>query len=400
MLRHLGVDDVTLRAARVITGKAQLEAFGSLMPEDQFEALWLLAEGFEPEDIYRDLVAARQAVAVEETERKQGELAAAVSRTRSRIALVTGPEELADILAKPFDAWRIFLHPTQRRVAYRPAYTGPAQITGGPGTGKTVVALHRVKHLLGRSPDTRVLLTTYTGALARSLRSGLALLLDHDQTRLDRVTVTTVDATAHRIVRELHGNPGTSSATRTSGDAGSAWPAGSNCRGPTPSWPRSTGMCCSPRTCAPARSTRSVCGADAAASSRPGSVRGCGRRWRGSRRNSLTTAPARGCSCAPEPPGCWRTDRARAFRTTTWWWTRRRTCTRPVAAAACAGARRARRPVPHRRPAPADLRLRVSLRSSASPSRDEARGCVSTTVPRKRSCAGRGRFSTGSRWRT
>ncbi|MFC8710327.1 UvrD-helicase domain-containing protein [Streptomyces sp. NPDC057197] len=208
VLRHLGVDDVTLRAARVITGKAQLEAFGSLMPEDQFEALWLLAEGFEPEDIYRDLVAARQTAAVEQAEGKRGELAAAVSRTRSRIALVTGPGELADILAKPFDAWRIFLHPTQRRVAYRPAYTGPAQITGGPGTGKTVVALHRVKHLLGRSADTRVLLTTYTGTLARSLRSGLALLLDHDQALLDRVTVTTVDATAHRIVRELHGNPG------------------------------------------------------------------------------------------------------------------------------------------------------------------------------------------------
>ncbi|MEU4108048.1 DEAD/DEAH box helicase [Streptomyces sp. NPDC027717] len=208
VLRHLGIDDVTLRAARTITGRAQLEAFGSLMPEDQFEALWLLAEGFQADDIYRDLVAARQAAPLGD-DAKQGELAAAVTRTRSRIALVTGPEELADILAKPFDAWRVFLHPAQRRIAYRPNYPGPAQITGGPGTGKTVVALHRVKHLLGRSPGTRVLLTTYTGALARSLRAGLALLLDHDQGLLDRVTVTTVDALARRTVRDLHGNPGT-----------------------------------------------------------------------------------------------------------------------------------------------------------------------------------------------
>ncbi|MEU7316467.1 UvrD-helicase domain-containing protein [Streptomyces sp. NPDC007083] len=207
-LRHLGVDDVTLRAARTITGKAQLEAFGSLMPEDQFEALWLLAEGFKAEDIYRDLVAARQSASEDDTP-VQGELATAVSRTRSRIALVTGPEELADILAKPFDAWRVFLHPAQRRIAYRPSYAGPAQITGGPGTGKTVVALHRVKHLLGRSPDSRILLTTYTGALARSLRSGLALLLDHDRALLDRVTVTTVDAIARRTVRKLRGDPGT-----------------------------------------------------------------------------------------------------------------------------------------------------------------------------------------------
>lgn len=210
VLGHLGVDDVTLRAARTITGKAQLEAFGSLMPEDQFEALWLLAEGFKAEDIYRDLVAvtARESTS-DDGATAQGELATAVGRTRSRIALVTGPEELADILAKPFDAWRVFLHPAQRRIAYRPSYAGPAQITGGPGTGKTVVALHRVKHLLGRSPDSRILLTTYTGALARSLRSGLALLLDHDRALLGRVTVTTVDALAQRTVRKLSGNPGT-----------------------------------------------------------------------------------------------------------------------------------------------------------------------------------------------
>ncbi|MFJ3987677.1 UvrD-helicase domain-containing protein [Streptomyces sp. NPDC090032] len=210
VLRDLGVDDVTLRAARTITGKGQLEAFGSLMPEDQFEALWLLAEGYEPADIYRDLVAPRlkEDAADPSAAGKGDDIAAAVTRTRSRIALVTGPEELDDILAKPFDAWRIFLHPTQRRIAYRPTYAGPAQITGGPGTGKTVVALHRVKHLLGRAPRTRILLTTYTGALARSLRAGLALLLDHDEELLARVDVTTVDAVATRTVRAARGNPG------------------------------------------------------------------------------------------------------------------------------------------------------------------------------------------------
>ncbi|MFF7339299.1 hypothetical protein ACFZAT_18355 [Streptomyces sp. NPDC008163] len=52
----------------------QPETSGSLMPEDQFEGLWLLAEGFESVDIYRDLFSARQAVAVEEAEGKQGEL--------------------------------------------------------------------------------------------------------------------------------------------------------------------------------------------------------------------------------------------------------------------------------------------------------------------------------------
>lgn len=42
-------------------------------------------------------------------------------------------------------------------------------------TGKTVVALHRVPHLLGYLRDgERILLTTYTNALVGALRAGLA----------------------------------------------------------------------------------------------------------------------------------------------------------------------------------------------------------------------------------
>ncbi|WP_155058482.1 UvrD-helicase domain-containing protein [Streptomyces blattellae] len=202
VLRELGIDDQVLRAVRTITDQAQLEAFGTLLPEDQFEVLQFLAEGFTPEEVYRDVVAVRRPTdaAPEATE----DLATAIANTSSRITLVTGPEELADILDKPFAAWRVFLHPSQRRVAYRTSYGGPAQVTGGPGTGKTVAALHRVKHLLTRSLDHRILLTTYTGALAAALRENLALLLD-DAERLERVDVTTVNAYAHRVISELRG---------------------------------------------------------------------------------------------------------------------------------------------------------------------------------------------------
>lgn len=203
VLRELGIDDQVLRAVRTIIDKAQLEAFGTLLPEDQFEVLQYLAEGFPPEEVYRDVVAVRRPVDAgpdpDET------LAAAIVNTTSRITLVSGPDELADILEKPFAAWRVFLHPSQRRVAYRVSYGGPVQVTGGPGTGKTVAALHRVKHLLTRSPDTRVLLTTYTNALAASLRENLALLLDGDESLLGRAEVTTVNAYAHGVVARHDG---------------------------------------------------------------------------------------------------------------------------------------------------------------------------------------------------
>ncbi|MCX4391269.1 AAA family ATPase [Micromonospora peucetia] len=202
VLRHLGIDDQVLRAVRTIIDKPQLEAFGTLLPEDQFEVLQHLAEGFPPDDVYRDLVAQRRPAHA--TPEPSESLAMAIANTTSRITLVTRPDELAEILDKPFAAWRVFLHPSQRRVAYRVSYNGPAQVTGGPGTGKTVVALHRVKHLLARSADSRVLLTTYTNALAATLRENLAALLG-DEKQLARVEVTTVNAFANRTVRALAG---------------------------------------------------------------------------------------------------------------------------------------------------------------------------------------------------
>ncbi|MFD8174921.1 UvrD-helicase domain-containing protein [Streptomyces sp. NPDC059709] len=204
VLRELGLDDQVLRAVRTVIDKAQLEAFVTLLPEDQFEVLQYLAEGFPPEEVYRDVVAVRRRVHAgpdpDET------LAAAIANTSSRITLVSGPEELAEILEKPFTAWRVFLHPSQRRVAYRVSYGGPVQVTGGPGTGKTVAALHRVKHLLTRSPDTRILLTTYTNALAASLRENLGLLLDGEESLLNRVEVTTVNAYARGVVARVEGS--------------------------------------------------------------------------------------------------------------------------------------------------------------------------------------------------
>lgn len=108
------------------------------------------------------------------------------------------------MLSQPFAAWRVFLHPSQRRIAYRDSYSGPVQVSGGPGTGKTVVALHRVKHLLGqvaagKSPS--ILLTTYTNALADILQENLGLLLD-DPAVLAQVEVGTVNSLTFKVLRE------------------------------------------------------------------------------------------------------------------------------------------------------------------------------------------------------
>jgi hypothetical protein len=201
-LRRLGIDDQVLAAARRITDEAMLEAFTPLMPESQADVLQALAAGYDVEQVWADVVAPRIPTEVVDTD----DLVAAVERTQGRIALVDGPDELLALLDKPMALWRVFLHPSQEEVAYRPTYWGSAQVTGGPGTGKTVVALHRVKHLVTTRdlPPRSVLLTTYTRALADALERDLTRLLDDGQRRA--VEVLNVDRWALGVVRAEHGH--------------------------------------------------------------------------------------------------------------------------------------------------------------------------------------------------
>ena len=123
---------------------------------------------------------------------------------------VRDEEELRLILAHPFAAWRAFLHPSQHEIAYRVSYSGSAQVTGGPGTGKTVTVLHRAAVLAERAGQPGlprpVLLTTFNGNLAESLHAQLDLLIPDAAVR-DRIEVLNVDRLAYRVVKQARGTP-------------------------------------------------------------------------------------------------------------------------------------------------------------------------------------------------
>ncbi|WP_393056364.1 UvrD-helicase domain-containing protein [Streptomyces sp. LN549] len=207
-LRDLGIDDQVLRLARVCVTAEDLSVMAPpMMPADQYEVLEFLAAGYSAEDVWEQLIASRGQTVRTAGDRPAVTLTEAILNSPDRIVEVTGPGELERILTEDLTRWRIFLHPAQRRFAYHPGFNGAAQVTGGPGTGKTVVALHRVRHLLRTGHDgDRILLTTFTNAMAAALRDSLALLLGKaDAHLLERVDVTTVDSLAARVVREARG---------------------------------------------------------------------------------------------------------------------------------------------------------------------------------------------------
>jgi AAA domain/UvrD-like helicase C-terminal domain len=121
-----------------------------------------------------------------------------------QVTYVSGPDEQQRILAHPFEAWRTFLHPSQREVAYHASYAGPAQVTGGPGTGKTVTLLHRAAFLAERGAQ--VLVTTFTGNLAVALAAQLDVLVQ-DLTVRNRIEVLNVDRLAYGVVKLARGTP-------------------------------------------------------------------------------------------------------------------------------------------------------------------------------------------------
>ncbi|MEU9498491.1 UvrD-helicase domain-containing protein [Streptomyces sp. NPDC048196] len=212
-LTRLGIDPDLLPLVRNLSTEAHLDALRKILPEQQYDVLAGLAAGLTPEDVWRESVAvhAESATATKTQQTPaEDELTAAMARSQGRIALLSGPEELLDVLSRPFDAWRVFLHPSQRRIAYHPSYNGPARVTGGPGTGKTVVALHRALHLARQLPDDApeesVLLTTFTRNLAADLRHGLELLIPDEALRA-KIRVVNIDALANQLVREDRGGP-------------------------------------------------------------------------------------------------------------------------------------------------------------------------------------------------
>jgi hypothetical protein len=200
--QQLGIPAELIPLIRTISDDAQLDALATLLTPGQEIALTGLATGATVEEIWAELVADEDPGAVD-----TDDLDAALERpvTRAGFFVTADLEELQEVLDQPFAAWRVFLHPDQRRLAYRREYNGPVRVTGGAGTGKTTVALHRARALaeLGSPDEHRILFTTFTRSLTAAIEEQLRLL--GGPALANRVDVINVDRLAAQIVREAEG---------------------------------------------------------------------------------------------------------------------------------------------------------------------------------------------------
>ena len=195
-LLKIGVPEEQLTFVKNIPHLTAFYASKDQLPEDAYENLEWLANEFPIEDVLAMIEENKKSATNTDN---LGE-ALQTAGSQKSFVVVEGEEELLRIMAEPLEKWRVFLHPTQRRIVEK-NYSGPARVLGGAGTGKTVVAMHRAKWLASKLTDKQsILFTTFTANLAADIKENLRKICTTQEQR--HIEVVNLDAWVSQYLRE------------------------------------------------------------------------------------------------------------------------------------------------------------------------------------------------------
>lgn len=178
-LLKLGVKEELLEHVKSIGDENELDEFRKYITEEVYEGLFYLLSGDSYEDVYNYLYAENN------TDVGEDDFTKALDNNSSKRTFYVVEEndtELMNMLNAPLEKWRVFLHPSQRKLVEK-EYNGPLRVLGGAGTGKTVVAMHRAKYLASHVNlfgNKKILFTTYTKNLAIDIYENLKKICDAD----------------------------------------------------------------------------------------------------------------------------------------------------------------------------------------------------------------------------
>ncbi len=196
-LLKIGVPDELTDQVLALRSPLELEALEKRLPVESFEALYFLSEGMPWDEVYAEYSQAGKEPI------DTADIASALERPSSQrnFHVVEDELELIEMLEAPLERWRVFLHPSQRKLVDR-HWNGPVRVLGGAGTGKTVVAMHRAKWLarhVAKNPGERILFTTFTANLATDIRDNLRKICKPEE--LARIEVVHIDKWVSEFLR-------------------------------------------------------------------------------------------------------------------------------------------------------------------------------------------------------
>ena len=196
-LLKLGVPEEQISIVRTVSSEDDLDGLVDALPKEAYEGLFYFMAG----ESYENILLERELK--EEEQFDPNDFAAALDRiqSQSNFVVADNESELQNIFNAPLDKWRVFLHPSQRRMATG-VKNGPVRVLGGAGTGKTVVAMHRAKWLAQNVADEnkKVLFTTFTKNLAIDIRKNLESICSPDL--MKRIEVVNLDRWVQSFLRK------------------------------------------------------------------------------------------------------------------------------------------------------------------------------------------------------
>lgn len=191
-LISVGIPANYLKLVKNIRTDAEFNSIAAQIPEDAAQSLYAIRSGESIASILKTTYDDSNTVASDDFSKALDN-----PITKTQFVTIEDEEALKAILEYPAEQWRIFLHPSQRRLVER-HYAGPARIIGGAGTGKTVVIVHRAKFLAQDCSDNeKVLVTSFNKTLVADIQERLKTICSSSE--LDRITVATVDKLAYDI---------------------------------------------------------------------------------------------------------------------------------------------------------------------------------------------------------
>lgn len=195
-LMSLGVPQDLLELVRSVASDDELDAIQSRLPVEAYEGLFLVVAGDTVSQVLND----RETRVDKVVDTEDFAAALVTPESKSRFVVVSDDETLAAILNAPLAQWRVFLHPTQQKLATGDR-SGPVRVLGGAGTGKTVLAMHRAKWLAENRTDAsqKVLFTTFTRNLAGDIEQNLKTLCS--ASTLSKLEVRNLDAWVNGFMR-------------------------------------------------------------------------------------------------------------------------------------------------------------------------------------------------------
>ena len=195
-LLSLGTPTELLAQVRSICSDTELDALQAYLPVEAYEGLFLVAAG----DSVSQVLISRETRVDLPINTEDFAAAIETAESQSRFVVVADEETMAAILNSPLAQWRVFLHPTQRKLAQGDR-SGPVRVLGGAGTGKTVLAMHRAKWLAEKraSIEKKVFFTTFTRNLAADIEENLKTLCS--PTVMQKIEVKSLDAWVYGFLR-------------------------------------------------------------------------------------------------------------------------------------------------------------------------------------------------------